>query len=360
MGDPDAVGVALSKLYPKSKTVTTVLYVLFLIMMILLFWLIALVSVDDGELGICLFEVLLLLCFLEASRSAHKKGSVLLSVLSPLLFFCTYGWYALIVSDTQSGFSHLCSPMVLIFVCILTRDFEGLGIFGHVGGVTVAPWITYLTVTAYILILFLLISISISTWKLYRPTYSLFDKKAGKALTAIEKSACVILTLITFISYSPFGMSNAETDAPNSSMFNCVVVLQSDSPCAIEDISAEDIWIIKAHYDWSEYILSWDYENQDNDIVDTVYTYNSESITIPCGNKLSYVVKKEFLECKVSKSYVSVHFIERDYDQDDVVYQTLPEYLPETLEWQESISVGVISATLNSYNCVDVIINTET
>lgn len=80
---------------------------------------------------------------------------------------------------------------------------------------------------------------------------------------------------------------------------------------------------------------------------------------MPCGSKLSYTVRKECLKCNVNKAYISVQFIRQDLDDPYLEYETLSEFLPDTLDWQESKSAGTISAAMDSYNCVDVIINTE-
>lgn len=366
MGDPDAVGTSLSRLHPQGKTWKSVVLILLLFLLLSLFGLITIVCADEGEMGRGLLEVLLLLCFIGVSRFAQKNGSLFLSIMSPLLFFLTYGWFALIVCDTSYGFHHLCSPIILTIFCIVTNDFTCLYTFPRVGGVTVAPWLTYVSIAFYVLIFLLLIAMAVSVKKLYRPTYSLFDKRAGKVLTVIAKSVCAALALCTLVSQLPFKTPSENVGLSNYVSFDYVVVLQSNSPCAIEDIPPEDVWIVGADYDWGNYILSWDYENDWSnwDTIDpsqSIYTYHSASITVPCGNKLCYVVQKEILECKVNKPYVSVHFIQWDYARDHsaVEYSTLSEYLPEMLEWQESKAVGTVSATVDAYNCVDVIINAE-
>lgn len=365
MGDPDTAGISLARLHPKGKIAITILLLFLLFTMIVLFWGFTLVSIDDGELGISLLEVLFLLCFIGISCFAHKKGSLFLSILSPLLFFCTYGQYALLVSDVHGELYYLCSPIILEISCILTGDFICLATFRQVGCVTVSPWLTYLSIAFYISILFLLVSMSVSVGKLYRPTYTLFDKRAGKRLKIIAKSICVILIVfLLVISSIPLQNQVKETQPKNLvDKFDYVIVTQSDTPCSIEDIQREDVWIICSNYDWSDYILSWDYANYGSDwdikkTTDSIYNFGTESVIVQCGDKLCYEIKKEILECSVSKPYVHIAFIYKGMSSDSVCYETLSMWLPKDLEWQKSEDVGTVSVAFDAYNCVDVVIRT--
>lgn len=342
MGDPDAVGVSLARLHPKGKVITSILSVILLTAMIFLFWFITIWS--DGSIGIGLFEFLLLMCFIGMSRSAQKRGNLFLSVFVLLLFFCTFCWYAWIACQGYFGASHLCSPLVLLFFCIITGDFTCLNIFPFVGKLTVAPWLTNTSIAVYVLIFFYLIALCVSTFKLHRPPYSLFDKKAGKALNKTGRALrffLALLLLVVIICPKP-----QEKTVSDRKDFKCVIVLQSDTPCAVDNLQPSDVMMADSNYDWSLYIRDWNGKGS---------TTHMESITVPCGNKVSYVIEKGVLEFDITKPYVYIAFVNAWIGE--VSYETLSVWLPDEIEWQKSESVNMISATLDAYNCVDVIIH---
>lgn len=352
MGDPECVGVSLSRLHPKGKIWKTVLSVLWIFVLLGLFWLSAIFSVGDSIKGSGFCEAIMLCSFIGISRSARKRGNIFLTVFLPLLFLLTYGWYTLIVCDV--GFSRLCSSLIFSLSCLLSGDFTALATFPYVGGITVAPWLGYLSIAFYVVIFLLLLSACVSAVKLYRTTYSLFDKRAGKALTVIEKTVCSIVACIVLISQLPFETPTEKANFTPFPLCNYVVVLQSDTPCAVEDVESEDIWIFYPDYDWGNYVLFWDFcsdwrddEDQANRYSVTWRTHNN----IPCGNKMSYRVDKGILTCNVNKPYVAVHFVNSDS-------QTLLSNLPQDLEWQFAENVETVSKTLTSYDTVDVVINT--
>lgn len=355
MGDPDAVGVSLSRLHPKGKIWKTVLLLLWIFIMLCLFWITAIFTVDDSIKGTGFCETILLLSFIGISQSARKRGNVFLTVLLPLLFVLNYGWYMLIVCDV--GFSHVCSSLIFSLSCLLSGDFTDLAIFPYVGGITVAPWISYLSIAFYVLIFLLLLSASVSALKLHRPTYSLFDKRASKALTVIEKTLCGAIVLVLLISQLPLETSVGKKEFTPFPRFNYVVVLQSNTPCAVEDVQAEDIWIFYPNYDWSDYVFFWDFANDwRNDTNQTSrYSIDAQPRTVSCGNKMKYKVGKVVLTCNVNKPYVAVHFVNYSYSKS----QTLLSSLPQDLEWQSVENVETVSKTLTSYDTVDVMINTD-
>lgn len=354
MGDPERVGVSLSRLHPKGRIWKTVLSVLWIFVLLGLFWLSAIFSVDDSIKGSGFCEAIMLCSFIGISQSARKRGNIFLTVFLPLLFLLTYGWYTLIVCDV--GFSRLCSSLIFSLSCLLSGDFTALAIFPYVGGITVAPWLGYLSIAFYVVIFLLLVAACVSAVKLYRPTYSLFDKRASKALTVIEKTICAIVVCIVLISQLPFETPTEKVNFTPFPSFDYVVVLQSDTPCAVDDVQAEDIWIFYPNYDWSDYVLSYDPVNDWRNDTNQTNRYSitwQTSDTVPCGNRMNYKVCKVVLTCNVNKPYVAVHFVDSDL-------QTLLSSLPQDLEWQKSETVGTVSKTLTSYDTVDVVINTDT
>ena len=142
--------------------------------------------------------------------------------------------------------------------------------------------------------------------------------------------------------------------AQNTAKFNYVVILQSDTPGSVEDLNSEDCSFFSVRYHLlGDYIPNWDAYSQEEDKTHT----DSKLLTVFCNTSVRYQVKKATLECSVDKPYVSVMFINATSRINDFDY--IRKFFPETLDWQESASVGTISEPVDAYNCVDVIINTE-
>lgn len=356
MGDPERVGVSLSRLHPTTDNKLFTICSLILVGFLMIAFRFSVLLNSDGKLSL-LYEVPLLLCFLGLSYFAQKRKSVLLCRLLPLLYFCIYGWYLFyILYDYGDKFDLvICSPFVFALSCVLTGDFVCLGTFWRVGGVTVAPWLSYTSIVFYILIFLLLVSAAVSVKKLEQPPYSLFDKRAGKVLTATEKYICIALVLLVPISWLPFRAASRQLGLSHSAKFDYVVILQSDSPCALADVPLEDVWIAESNYDLTgRYLFSWWW---------TLGNYNDMSyrddVTVVCGKKMQYKVRKEIIGITATKPYVSIYFIKHSTLFDKVlVYETLYEFLPQNLEWQSVENVEPISRVYDAYNCVEVTIHT--
>lgn len=354
MGDPDAVGDSLSRLHPTTDNkLFTICSLILLGFLMIAFHFSALLN-SDGKLSL-LYEAPLLLCFLGLSYFAQKRKSVLLCRLLPLLFLCIYGCHLCYMCYIYN-YSAICSPFVFALSCVLTGDFVCLGTFWRVGGVTVAPWLTYTSIVFYILIFLLLISAAVSVKKLEQPPYRLFDKRAGKVLTTIEKYICMALVLLLPISLLPFRAASRQLGLSHPDKFDYVVILQSDSPCALDDVPLEDVWIAEPNYDLTgRYVFSWWW---------SLGNYNDMScrddVTVTCGKKMHYVVRKANLEITVTKPYVAIYFINHNILFDKaLVYQTLYEFLPQDLAWQPAENVEPISRVYDAYNSVEVTIHTD-
>lgn len=357
MGDPDAVGVSLSRLHPKGKAWVSVLLSVGLFIILVFAWrFFFLFTVLNGTVGSVLCENILLLCFVGISWFGYKSRNVFLSCLSPIAFFLTYGlyvWFFYRGNMQYTEFATLCSPSVLSIFYACTGDFSNLQLIPYVGGVTVSPWLTYVSVMYYILILILLIAVSCSTSTLEAPPYSLSDKRRGKRLFYIEKSFCVLFTFMIIASVAIWKGEDCKI-AQNTAKFNYVVILQSDTPGSVEDLNSEDCSFFSVRYHLlGDYIPNWDAYSQEEDKTHT----DSKLLTVFCNTNVRYQVKKATLECSVDKPYVSVMFINATSRINDFDY--VRKFFPETLDWQESASVGTISEPVDAYNCIDVIINTE-
>lgn len=358
MGDPDAVGTSLSRLHPQGrKSVSVMLSVLLFVLLILAWRFFFLFTVFNGAVGSVLCENILLLCFIGISWFGYKIRNIFLSVLSPIAFLLTYGVYAWLFyrGNMQcTEFAALCSPSILCFYCVCTGDFLSLKQITEVGGVTVAPWLTYASVLFYVLILLLMIFASFSAQTLSFPSYSLSDKRTGKRVSHIEKVLCILLVFVTGVSVFVWKGEDCKL-SQDQAQFTHVVILQSDTPCSVEDLNSEDCSFFYADYElFGDYIPNWRYVSPKEKIMNC----DSKLLTVFCNKSMSYQVRKATLECLVDKPYVSVMFIKCGFSRiDDFDY--VREFFPETLEWQESSSVGTVSATVDAYNCVDVIINVE-
>lgn len=358
MGDPDAVGTSLSRLHPQGrKSVSVMLSVLLFVLLILAWRFFFLFTVFNGAVGSVLCENILLLCFIGISWFGYKIRNIFLSVLSPIAFLLTYGVYAWLFyrGNMQcTEFAALCSPSILCFYCVCTGDFLSLKQITEVGGVTVAPWLTYASVLFYVLILLLMIFASFSAQTLSFPSYSLSDKRTGKRVSHIEKVLCILLVFVTGVSVFVWKGEDCKL-SQDKAQFTHVVILQSDTPCSVEDLNSEDCSFFYADYElFGDYIPNWRYASPKEKIMNC----DSKLLAVFCNKSMSYQVRKATLECSVNKLYVSVIFIKCGFSHiDDFEY--VRRFLPETLDWQESSSVGTISKTVDAYNCVDVVINTE-
>lgn len=351
MGDPDLVAAAFSELHPQGRVWTAVLAVLPIFIFLSLFWIYVIWSIDDGTMGIGVMEVLLLFCFIGLSHFGKKRLNRFLCGASIALFCLTYMNYAMIAVGTEAP---VCSPIVLIFSCIVTGDFTCLSTFWKVGGITVAPWLTYASIAFYMFILLVLISAFVSVCKLREPRYSLFDKKISKVISVIQKSILLFSVLIVFISsYCPQSESSAEPLNCEHDYFNTVILIQSNVPCSVDEVCQDDIMILRAHWDWGSYIRSWGSSDTD---MESAFDIDTEFITVECGNKLQYKFQKDTVKPEITKPYLYIDFI--DSGIESVYKENISEFVAlEEEDWQKTESVDTVCAAVDQYNCVEVIVN---
>lgn len=356
MGDPDAVAVPLSRLHPKGRVWTAVLAVLSLFLVLAAFRFYKIWTLADGEMGFGILEFLLLFCFIGLSLFGKKRRNRFLCAVPMLLFPLTYAFCVSIAIDVSSIISSalICSPIVLSFFCLITGDLACLETFSMMGGITVAPWLTYATCAFYIFIFIVLISAFVSTCKLSKLNYSLTDKRASRIISVLQKSILLFSALVVLISLCcrrPASITAALGYEPEH--FDTVVVLQSDKPCSVKEVDQENILIIEADWDFDDYIRLWDFQDKD---METMADMDCEFITVPCGRKLEYKFKKYTIFPKITKPYVYIGFVDSGIETVDL--DTVSDFvIPTQEDWQETKSVGTERAAVDQYNVVEVVIN---
>ncbi len=345
MGEPELVAPAFSKLHPKGRVWTAVLAILFLFVLLFFFYWPGIIFWNsDGQI-LATIEVPLMIYFIWLSRFGKKRMNRFLCGLPMVIFLLTFAEYCLIESDVGV----LCSGIVLIVSCIVTGDFACLNTFHRVGGITVAPWLTAATIVWYICIFLLLVAEFVSVCRLHKPPYSLFDKKASKVISVVQKTVCIGLVAVTVLFWSP--LFSVPTELPKDENYDTIVIIQSDAPCSIEEIRPEDILILEAHYD-GIYIMFWDV-NQD---VHLAYDFTWESLQLNCGNKLQYSVHKAIILPQITKDYVYITAFDCSnvfLDLDNLhEFVTVP-----TEDWQKTESVDIVNIDINPYDCVEIRVN---
>lgn len=358
MGDPEPVGAKLARLHPKGGIFKKIFYTLLLAFLLVLFLGFFFVNVDDGSSAFGILETILLSYFLALSRAGRRQKSLYLSLLSTIDFALTGFYYLFIKFDASTMYSAskcaaVFSPMVVKFFSLLTGDFDCLRLVGGVGGVTVAPWLSVASFLFYGLIFATLLGSSIYVRKLQKQRYSLFDKKAGKGIAALQKGVPIGLAVVLVLSFAlmPLG------DAPKMPVqgerkdFDTVIVAQSDAPCSWASVAPEDILVLESDYDFSSYIFGW-YEDS-FDGYGISYLQNGCGVEMEDNEKVHYLVHLETLVCAPEKPYVCVLFV------DDAIYEcedlsSLPPI--EAGDWQEAKDGAVYSAVIDNYNCFEVTI----
>ncbi len=345
MGEPELVAPAFSKLHPKGRVWTAVLAILFLFVLLFFFYWPGIIFWNsDGQI-LATIEVPLMIYFIWLSRFGKKRMNRFLCGLPMVIFLLTFAEYCLIESDVGV----LCSGIVLIVSCIVTGDFACLNTFHRVGGITVAPWLTAATIVWYICIFLLLVAEFVSVCRLHKPPYSLFDKKASKVISVVQKTVCIGLVAVTVLFWSP--LFSVPTELPKDENYDTIVIIQSDAPCSIEEIRPEDILILEAHYD-GIYIMFWDV-NQD---VHLAYDFTWESLQLNCGNKLQYSVHKAIILPQITKDYVYITAF--DCSNVFIGLDNLHEFVTvPTEDWQKTESVDIVNIGINQYDCVEIRVN---
>ena len=362
MGDPEPVGASLSRLHPKGRVITAVLAVLPLFLIVLPIHWTAILWV--GDMGISFFEFMLILYIVGVSLLGERRQNRLLCALSVLAFCLAYGVYIFALFSSHP--TAVYSPMVLDFFCILTGDSACMDTYPVVEGVTVAPWLTAASCVLYFLLFVLLVSALVSVCKLQASAYSRMDQKVSKAIRIAQKSVLFGMAVFVFGITPIFNPSGNPVKLPVDAEpedFNTIVIAQSDTPCAWEDIPVEDLFIFEVNYDWDDYLHSW--ETVDLDASDGYLggapteelpvEVTMDFVTMHCGSKLQYAVQVSTLHFNSTKAYTYVGFVQRD-NLSYAAYE-LPSYLTiAPADWQKTENVGTVQAAMNNYDCVEVIV----
>lgn len=360
MGDPEAVSNAFCEIYPTVNVSTAVFATLLVVAVVFLFNLVTFLTVDDGKMGYGISEFLTLCCFIGLSNYGKNRYSRYICILPIFAYFLTFFHYAWLVAYLKGDF-HLCSRIILAFFCLITGDLNGLASFPNVGGITVAPWLTYITCIFYGLILFVLLASFISACKLRSPQYGLFHKRMGRRITFLQKCILCFSAIAVCISIPVSLIGHVFVKNPVESLtnyeanlhFDNIVIVQSDTPCSFDEINLDDVLLFNSDYDFSDYIFAW-WMNC-NCGANIVIDQFCDDVSVPCGNLMECTVSKETLQCQLNKKYVYIGFIKDRgayIDENNIsAFVTITED-----DWQETASVGTVCAAVDQYNCVEIII----
>lgn len=355
MGDPDAVAAAFSEIYPQDYAANTVFAVLGIIFLLFIIACYKFYVLGDGIIGFGVSELLRLFCIIELSILGKKRKNRFLCGLSIVVFLLTYPLQIMIMDS-------ICSPLVLALFCILTGDFSCLSTYGRVGNITAAPWITAATCVFYLFILSLLIAASRSVRKLHQPTYSLYNKKMYRRTDRIQKGLLTVSGIIVCISlvagFFGYFFGKHPTDPVTNDetySFNTVVIMQSDTPCSLEEVDPADVLVLSPDLDFSLYFAMW-YDRGYLSDIDTriAFEHSGEFVRVACSNKLEYEINKEVVTADITKKYVYIDFLN---DSSESPFKQSGRITVTESDWQEADSVAPICAAADSYNVVEVVIN---
>lgn len=372
MGSPEAAADGFLKVHKKRRLITAILAVMSLlssIIIIHLFWIILVIFfVEKSTMGAGIAEAIFLIYVIGLSFIGKKRNSRFICFIAVIDFIMTYGAYffiSLFIDDK------ICSHIIFKLACLLTLDFECLNTFCHVIGISVAPYLTYLSVAFCIAVLVLLILVFASVCMLKKPTYSLRTKRFTKRVFKTQKTALIFiaLTMLLLPSFSSFDKDKGMTVKTPENV-DKVIIAQSDTPRSVSEIPTEDILIIDSTYFFGVHVLEMGYFSSNNtepkniDITSALSTddiINGKYIKKQCGNKLKYSVIKTDIPCAVTKDYVYIEFFDsnkpnfnNEFVGSDNVYKFVSDN-PEN--WYEVESAGEISAAVDGYNQVEITVS---
>ena len=353
MGSPEAAADGFSKVHQKSRIFTVILAVLSLpvsVLVFLCFWLIFFyINGSDSIMGLGIAEAMFLMYIIGLSVIGKRRNSRFICSVAIIDFVVMYGLY-LLFKIVPNEFDELCSCIVLKLACLLTFDFECLSAFWQVGGITVAPYLTYLSIAFYAVIFVLLILVPISIKMLKMPTYGLRTKQFAVRVFKAQKMMLFFMaaTMLILPVFGPFDKQAGMTVKTNE-YANSIIIAQSDTPRPIFEIPPEDIIILGSNYDWSIYIFEF-------------YNYG-HYIEKECGNKIKYKVKKFDVPYSVTKKYVYIELFNeyKDLPNVDWHYATTENvyaYISYSSDnWYEVDSIGEITAAIDAYNQVEIAVS---
>lgn len=363
MGSPEAAADGFNKVHKNYRRAITILSAIASVFVILLFeFIITFFCIYDSVMGAGITEALFLMYIIGLSVLGKQRNSRILCAVAIVDFIIMYGSYLHLLCNVISGFNEICSRIVLKLACLLTLDFDCLSAFWRVGGITVAPYLTYLSIAFYTAIFITLILVFISVCMLKKPTYSLQTKRFACRMFKAQKGMLLfIAATMLILPFGPFDKNEGMTVKTNE-WFNSIIIAQSDTPCPLSEFSKEDIVTFNSNYDLvGSYIFYLDsssadaakniaYPYQFNNIFDE---YNVEK---KIGNKLTYKIEKFDIPCAVTKDYVYIEFLDSGtstvYDHDAYEFASNN---PEN--WYEVESAGEISAAVDAYNQVEITVS---
>lgn len=372
MGSPEAAADGFSKVHKNYRRVTVTLTVLSLLSSVVAFMLfesiITYVCFDDSVMGLGITEAMFLMYVIGLSAIGKRRNSWFICFVAIADFVMMFVRYFFEVNYLHNIYE-VCSRIVLKLVCLVTGDFECLSAFWQVGGITVAPYLTYLSIAFYIAVLILLILVFISVWRLKKPTYGLRTKRFTRRVFKAQKAMWFFIaaTMLILPVFGPFDKDAGMTVKPKTH-FNAVIIAQSDTPCTLSEIPTEDVLVFDFDYDWSLYAFSLDYcfANNDNskniicttddDVIGDDNAIGGDSIKKECGNKLKYEVLKFNVPCTVNKDYVYIEFV-NEYPFENLNDETAYKFVSDKSEnWYEAKSTDKISAAVDAYSQVEITI----
>lgn len=371
MGSPEAAADGFNKVHKKCRLIPAILAVLSSVLVVPLFGFIILFFCStDSVMGAGITEALFLLYVLGFSLLGKRRNSRIICAVAVTDFVLMYGTYLLKMLHLNN-MHELCSRIVLKLTCLLTFDFDCLSAFWRVGGITVAPYLTYLSIAFYAVIFILLILVQISVGKLKRPTYGLRTKQFTSIVFQAQKGMCIfIAATMLILPIGPFDETEGMTVKPNT-YFNSVIIAQSDTPRPISEIPKEDYILIGSNYDWSKYIDDLYAYGEFKEITCTIapedmiggrYMFGGHYLEKEFANKLTYKIAKYDVECALTKDYVYIEFF-NDFKSDsspveiansDNVYKFVSDS-PEN--WYAVDSAGEISAAVDAYSQIEITVS---
>ena len=250
MGSPEAAADGFSKVHKKSRRVTIILTVLSLLLTVIIFrpfWIFFWIGFLEKYvvIGGGILEAIVLMYVMVLSIIGKRRNSCFICFIAIVNFAMTYGLYlfgSLFLDDTIETF---CSHIVFKLACLLTLDFESLSTVAQVDVVNVAPYLICLSIIFYVAIFILLVLVFISVCMLKRPTYSLKRKQFTRKVFKAQNRMLIFLAATLFV-FPPLWSFDKDADVTVKVPENVdsVIIAQSDTPCSISEIPAEDMMIV--------------------------------------------------------------------------------------------------------------------
>lgn len=376
MGSPEAAADGFSKVHKGKRIVTVILSVLSVPLSVFFFYFFAFANAvlyENNALGVGILEALSLIYIIIISAIGKRRNSPFICLVAVLNFLSTYGFHIL-MSFTEEGYL-LCSHIVFKLTALLTFDFDALNSFWIFEGVTIAPYLTVLSLLFYAVIFISLVLVFVSVCILKRPTYSLkkrhFTQKTFKAQKLI--SVFILLTMLILPNPNSFDKDKDMTlKIPED--YHTLIIAQSDTPCSLEEIPPEDILIVVFDDRIGADIRHFNDSTQDaqeekrlqniavsNAEKNSYINIHGDYIEKACGSKLKYSVFKTDVPLNLTKTYVYIEFI--DYNDDTAKNVSLSDSNAYKLvsdspgNWYEVGSTDKITAAIDDYNQVEITIS---